>query len=131
MTVPVSEWARCKPWIADGLTFAGGLYDIKDVERKIEAGEMTFIPASHCAVVLEFLFYPNAKVLNVFSGGGEDGLALKEYADTVDPFIAVFAKQNNCKYVMHHCRRSGERVGRALGYSHLWSVMVKDVSNGT
>lgn len=128
MTVPASEWARCKQWIADGLAFAGGLYDIQDIERKIETGEMIFLPAAHCAVVLEFIFYPNAKVLNVFSGGGDEGAALKEYAEIVDPFIADFAKENGCKYVMHHCRRSGERVGRSLGYSHQWSIMMKDVS---
>lgn len=128
MTDAQSEWSRCKQWIADGLAFAGGLYDIEDIERKIETAEMIFLPAKHCAVVLEFLFYPNAKVLNVFSGGGETGEALKEYAEIVDPFIADFAKQHSCKLVMHHCRRSGERVGRSLGYKHQWSIMTKEIA---
>lgn len=124
---PMDEWLRCKQWIADGLEFAGGLYDIEDIQRKIEAGEMIFLPAEHCAVVLEILFYPNAKVLNVFSGGGDPGHAVQEYAETVDPFLADFAKQHGCKFVMHHCRKSGERVGRALGYKNQWSIMLKEV----
>lgn len=125
---PLSEWTRCKQWIADGLEFAGGLYDIEDIEAKINAGEMIFLPAQHCAVVLEFILYPNGKVLNVFSGGGEPGLALKEYAEIVDPFIVDFAKEHGCKLVLHHCRRSGERVGRSLGYVHQWSIMTKEVT---
>jgi len=127
---PLDEWVRCKQWIADGLAFAGGLYNIEDIERSIEAGDMIFLPAEHCAVVLEFNIYPNAKVLSVFSGGGETGLALKEYAETVDPFITNFAKLHGCKFVMHHCRLSGERVGRSLGYKKLWSVMRKEVIQG-
>lgn len=128
MTPAQVEWARCKQWIADGLKYAAGLYDIEDIEEKIASGEMIFVPAKHCAVVLEYGFYPNAKVLNVFSGGGETGEALKEYAEHVDPFIAEFAKHHDCKMVMHHCRKSGERVGRSLGYTHQWSIMVKEIS---
>lgn len=127
MTPAQTEWARCKGWIAEGLEFAGGLYNIEDIERKVAAGEMTFLPAQHCAVVLEFMFYPNAKVLNVFSGGGEPGEAVKEYAEVVDPFIEDFARRHGCKSILHHCRRSGERIGRALGYHHQWSIMIKDV----
>jgi hypothetical protein len=123
----VQEWTRCKQWIADGLEFSGGLYSIEDVERRIENGEMIFLPAEHCAVVLEFISYPRAKVLNVFSGGGSPRDAMKEYAEIVDPFIADFAKRNNCKLVMHHCRKSGERLGRALGYTHQWSIMLKEI----
>ena len=88
---------------------------------------MIFLPATHCAVVLEFIFYPNAKVLNVFSGGGEAGETIKEYSEIVDPFIADSVTQTTSKYVMHHCRRSGERVGKSLGYRHQWSIMVKEI----
>jgi hypothetical protein len=125
---PAEEWARCKSWIADGLEFAGGLYDIEDVERKINSGEMVFLPAPHCAVVMEVMPFPNAKILNVFSGGGEPGEALREYKEIVDPFIADFAKRMGCKEVWHHCRKSGERVGRSLGYVHRWSIMVKEIT---
>lgn len=124
---PLSEWQRCRDWIADGLEYAGGLYNIEDIERSIEEGKMIFLPATYCAVVLEFNVYPNAKVLNVFSGGGEPGLAMKEYAETVDPFIENFAREHGCKRILHHCRRSGERIGKSLGYSHLWTVMSKEL----
>lgn len=128
MTDIHSEWARCREWIAEALPYCGGLYEIEDIEKAVGDGSMIFLPGTHCAVVLEICHYPNGKSLNVFAGGGEKGgKTLREYSDHMDPFIAGFAKKADCRWVMHHCRPSGERVGKKLGYRHLWSVMVKEV----
>jgi hypothetical protein len=122
------EWARCREWIVAALPYTGGFYDIEDIERAIANGTMIFLPGKYCALILEICSYPNFKVLNVFLGGGSGGgKTLKEYCDHMDPFIMDFARNADCKKVMHHCRPSGERVGKKLGYNHLWSVMVKDV----
>lgn len=88
---------------------------------------MIFVPGKHCAVVLEISIFPNGKALNVFGGGGEGGKALKEYMKGMDKFISDFAKNADCRWVLHHCRPSGEKIGKRLGYRHLWSVMIKDV----
>lgn len=128
MTPLQAEWARCKDWIAAALPYCGGFYEIEDIERAIADGRMIFLPGQHCALVLEICTYPNGKALNVFARGGEKGgKTVREYSEKMDPFIEAFARNADCKWVMHHCRPGGERVGRGLGYRRLWSVIVKEI----
>jgi hypothetical protein len=125
---PKDQWPRCRDWIASALPYCGGLYEIEDIDKAIAEDRMFLLPGKHCAVVLEIVPYPNCKVLNVFAGGGETEQTVKEYSKWMDGFITQFARDADCKKVMHHCRPGGERVGRRLGYSKLWSVMVKEIS---
>lgn len=127
MTPAKDQWPRCKEWIASALPYCGGFYDIEDIERAIAEDRMLLLPGKHCAMVLEIIAYPNCKVLNVFAGGGEAGETVKEYGEWMDDFIVQFAKDADCQKVLHHCRPSGAKTGKALGYQHLWTVMVKEV----
>lgn len=126
MTDAQAEWARCRDWIISALPYNGGTHTIEDIEKEITAGTMIFVPGKHCAVVLEISTFPQGKALNVFGGGGESGAALKEYLSSMDRFICDFAKNAGCRWIMHYCRPSGEKIGKRLGYRKLWSVMLKD-----
>lgn len=110
------------------MPYNGGTYAIEDIEAAIDKGEMVFVPGNHCAVVLEISTFPQGKALNVFGGGGETGEALKEYMSAMDKFIGDFAKNAGCRWIMHYCRPSGEKIGKRLGYRKLWSVMLKEVA---
>lgn len=127
MTPAQVDWARCRDWIVSAIPYNGGTHTIEDIEAAIAKGEMIFVPGKHCAVVLEISTFPQGKALNVFGGGGESGEALKEYLGRMDEFISNFAKSAGCRWVMHYCRPSGEKIGKRLGYRKLWSVMVKDI----
>jgi hypothetical protein len=123
------QWQRCKPWIEEALEYTNGMYDIEDIERAISDGTMMLMPGEHSALVLEIITYPNGKALNVFAGGGEPGKTMREYVERLDACVIALAKTFDCRWVMHHTRRSGERIGERLGYKKLCAVMVKEIAN--
>ncbi len=128
MTEAQEQWARCKPWIEDALKYAGGMYDIEDVEKEIADGTMIFLPCDHSAYIFEFINYPRGKALNVFAGGGEKGKTLREYMTRIDPYFVALAKAQGCRWVTHFTRLSGERIGKSLGYRKQTTFMVKEIS---
>lgn len=123
------QWARCKAWIEEALEYANDMYQIEDVERSISDGSMIFIPGLHSAVVLEVNIYSGGKALNVFAGGGEVGYTLQEYIDRMDDCVVALAKALDCRWVMHHARPSGEKIGKRLGYKKLCTIMIKEIAN--
>jgi len=128
MTEAQEQWKRCKPWIEQALEYTNGMYDIEDIEASLAEQTMVFMPGENSALVLDIGQTPKGKVLNVFLGGGEKGKTLREYIERMDASVVAFARANNCRWITHHTRLSGERIGKMLGYRKLCAVMIKDVS---
>ena len=127
MTPIEAEWERCRDWIRAAVE-PTGLYQIADVEKAIETGQMHFWPGRHCAAVTEFVIYPHCKVLNIFAGGGDKGPALKELTREMEPAFAAWARASGCTRIMAFgIRPEWTPVGERLGYRHIWTVMTKDV----
>lgn len=127
MTPLQSDWARCRDWIRAAVE-PTGLYQIEDVEKAVEAGQMHFWPGRDCAAVTEFAIYPNCKVLNIFAGGGDKGQALRELTRELEPSLVRWARASGCRKVMAFGVKPGwAPVGEKLGYRHIWTVMTKDV----
>jgi hypothetical protein len=127
MTPAQGEWARCRDWIRAAIE-PTGLYDIEDVERAIASGEMQFWPGRCCAVVTEFVLYPNGRALNIFAGGGDKGPALRELTQEMEPALVRWARVSGCRKIMAFGIKPGwTPVGERLGYRHVWTVMTKDV----
>lgn len=129
MTDAQEHWARCKNWIASALTRTG-FYDIEDIERAIDVGDMVFWPGEHGAAVTEFITYPNGKALNVFAGGGDSNASLQEFIDVFEPSLSAWAEASDCRWIIGYGRPGWERVLKQRGYSTIWSVMKKDIING-
>ncbi len=119
-----SEWARCKHWIAAALEYSRGTHTIEDIEAGIAAGQYTFWPGRGCAVITEFIEYPQLKALNFFLFGG-DLQDLKE----MEPHIVAWAKAQGCTRFMGGGRKGFERVFASAGYEPAWFVLVKDLEH--
>lgn len=127
MTVPKEQWTRCLPWLESAVTRCG-FYEMADIERMVEAGELVFWPGEHAAVLTEFISYPKGKVLNVFAGGGDTQEALDELLDRFEPELAQWAAANGCRWILGYGRPGWERTKLKQGYTRLWSVMRKELS---
>ena len=117
------EWARCKHWIAASLKRSGGFYGIEDVERMIEDGRLVFWPMRSSAVLTEFIEYPQGRALNAFVSGG----SLRELRDEFEPFIAQFAKEQGCRWVLGFGRKGWVRASAASGYRLINCLLVKEL----
>lgn len=127
MTDANAEWTRCREWIKAAVE-PSGLYLIEDIEAALAAGAMDFWPGKHAAAVTEFIAYPNCKALNVFAGGGARGKALKELKDVFEPCFLTWAKEAGCKKIMGFgISEAWKPICEGMGYSHLWTVMSKDI----
>jgi hypothetical protein len=121
------EWLRCREWIRAAVE-PTGLHRIEDVEQAIAEGHMHFWPGRYCAVVTEFICYPNCKALNIFAGGGTKGKALGELTGEMEPALQRWARASDCKKIIAFgIKPAWMPVGEILGYRHLWTVMTKDV----
>lgn len=108
---------------------ASGLYDMAYIEAQIEAGEMHFWPRENCVAVTEFLIFPRAKVLNIFAAAGVKGKSLRALTKELEPALLAFANANGCnKIFASGIKPEWRPVGEALGYSHRWTVMAKDLT---
>lgn len=127
--IPQEEWNRCSPWI-DAALRRTGFYEIADIERELEAGNMTFWPGKKAAAITEFVTYPNGKALNVFAGGGENNESLDEFMEVFEPTLTNWAEINNCRWIMGYGRPGWVKPCLAAGYTHTWNVMTKEIHNG-
>lgn len=124
---PADEWARCKGWLQPAVD-AQGLYDMAYIEAEIEAGRMHFWPGKNSVAVTEFQTFPKAKVLNVFAVGGRKGFALHELTMELEPALVAWGRANGCKKIIGYGVKPNWRpVCEAMGFSHLWTVMAKDI----
>jgi hypothetical protein len=66
--------------------------------------------------------YPQYQVCTVLQMAG-DGMS--EWFDPLMDSIEEWARDLSCRYVEEYGRRGWERVGKARGYKHAFSVMRK------
>lgn len=128
MTDAQAEWARCRAWI-EAAAATSDFYSIEYIEAGIASARMVFWPGKHGAVVTEILEYPNGSALNVFGGGGDHHKALKEFTEVFDPMLVSCAKANGCRWITVTGREGWQRVGKALGYTHAWTVIAKELAD--
>lgn len=122
-----NEWARVRPWL-EPMVAASGLYDMVYIEAEIEALRMHFWPGKNSVALTEFMTFPLAKVLNVFAVGGRKGRALHELTKEIEPDLVAWGRANGCsKIIGYGIKPQWRPVCEGMDYSHLWTVMVKDI----
>jgi hypothetical protein len=121
-----TEWRKFKPYIERALP--DDLYEISDIERGLEEGQYTFWPGRTTAAVTEFSLYPNGKALNIFAAGGEVGPGMNELTGDMRRCLEAWGRAADCRWILGYGRPGWERVGKALGFRHLWSVLAKELS---
>lgn len=115
---PHAHWERCKGWIEDGLK--DSLFKLSDIEEQLAKGEAVLWPGQKCAIVSEFVTYPNGERLSqVMSAGGDLG-----EIEAMVPGMEAFARLNGCSQSTVQGRRGWERVLKRQGYEFL-SVTLK------
>jgi hypothetical protein len=116
---PHAHWERCKGWIEAGLEDT--LFKISDIEEQLAKGDAVLWPGSKCALVTEFVTYPNGERLSqVMSAGGD-----LEEIDSMVPGMEAYARLNGCSRSTIVGRRGWERVMKKRGYSFLSVTLTK------
>lgn len=104
------------------------LYDMAYIEKQLKAGEMHIWPMLDCVALTEFLFFPKAKVLNVFGAAGRKGFSLRQLTRGLEPRLVNWGRDNGCtKIVGYGLKMAWRPITEGMGYSHLWTVMSKDI----
>ena len=113
---PHAHWERgCKGWIESGWAEGFAVQALGDIEEQLAKGEAVLWPGQKCAIVSEFVTYPNGERLSqVMSAGGDLG----EIEARV-PGMAAFAWRNGCSHSTVQGRRGWERVLKRQGYEFL------------
>ncbi len=125
--VDSAQWKHFRPYIEKALP-SGGLYDIADVESGLNDGTYTFWPGRTTAAVTEFSLYPNGKALNIFAAGGEVGPGLPELTRDMERCLVAYGHAADCRWILGYGRPGWERIGKPMGYRHLWSVLAKEIA---
>lgn len=123
MTGP-QEWARCRPWIEEALTYARGTHTIEDVEEAIETGEAHFWPGKQSAVITEFHFFPRLTTLHFWLAGGD----MNELLTDMHPVIEAWAKAAGATRITLAGRPGWLRAMKPHGYEPRWSICAKELS---
>lgn len=122
----LSEFLRCKPWIEAALKHAGKTHEVSDVLDQILAGNLQLWPGESSVVVTEINTYPQRRTMNYFLAGGN----LKELQRMV-PDLEKWAISVGCSGVTLTGRKGWLRSFlKDSGYSEVWVVMAKELSNG-
>lgn len=127
VTEDKSEWYRCRPWLEE-MVSTSDFYNMAHIENRIEEGTLHFWSGKYSLALTEFLTFPLAKALNVFAVAGEKGNSLQELFNDIEPRLCFFARENGCKKIMGYgIRPEWKRACEAIGYSHKWTVMAKEI----
>lgn len=119
----LSEWERCKPWIAAALKYAGGTHTLSDLELGIEIGRFHLIPLNHSAMIVEIIEYPRVRALHIFLAGG----VLEELKAFVDTRLQDIARDNRCQRITIAGRKGFSRALRDIGFKEKWTVLSRSV----
>lgn len=126
VSMVISEFIRCGPWIEAALKHCGGTHKLDDVLEGILRGEFQLWPGVDSVVVTEICEFPRRKVLNYFLAGG-DGQELRKML--VD--LELFAKSRGCTAVTLTGRKGWLRSFLPKeGYEAQWQVMTKELGHG-
>jgi hypothetical protein len=121
--VAISEWDRCKHWIAAALPYSGDTHTIDDIERGIATGRFGFYPLANAALVVEVIEYPQLRALHIFLAGGDLG-ELKFFTNRVAPDIA---RRLGCSRITIAGRKGFARALSDIGFEPRWYVLSKEV----
>lgn len=120
---PVSEWARCRPWISAALAYTGGTHTIEDVLALIESGRALLLAGERSAMVCEVATFPRMKSFHVWLAGGD----LDELRNAADTQLVELARQCGCSQISITGRRGWVRALRDQGYVEKFTTVVKEL----
>lgn len=121
------DWARCRPWFVD-LIKTSPFYTIEWIEENI-GSRLHLWAGKHGAVLTEFMEFPTGRALNIFAAAGDHNETLGEFILEVEPALTTWARVSECKWIIGFGRKGFERPFQASGYRHLWTMLIKDVTN--
>jgi hypothetical protein len=121
VSVPLTEFDRCVPWLDAAINKGWGTHTIEDVRQQVLDGTAQLWPAPRGAMVTEVVTFPRRKVMNIFLAGGDLDQLLEMETDATE-----WCKGWGATGVMLHGRKGWEKVLAERGYRHLYTVLGKD-----
>lgn len=68
---PVTDFARCAPYIQAALDRGGNTHTLEDIAEGIAAGHYVFWPGEKSAAITEIQQFPRARFHHIFLAGGD------------------------------------------------------------
>jgi len=119
----LSEWARCRRWIARAAE-EGSLADsIETIERSLLDGTYRLVAGENCAAVVEVAEYDGTKAIIIRFAGGD----LDELLNSIEPAVYAEGKHLGCEIVVGEGRWGWKKPAEAHGYRLAWITMIKDI----
>ena len=113
MTETVEQkFERLSPALDASLNYAIRTHSVEDVKKAVEAGLMHFWPVDNSVVITEMSEYPQAKILNIFIGGGDADDLMKVLDD-----LRVWGKTLGCSHVAFLGRQGWHKRLTARGWT--------------
>lgn len=115
----LSEFKRCKQYIADALEYNAGTHTLEDILDAVASNEMQLWPGNSSAIVGQIVVYPRKKAYHMpFVGGNLEELQL------MGPSIIDFAKFVGCHMITTAGRRGWDRTFlRDIGFEPMHYAM--------
>jgi hypothetical protein len=116
-------WSRVRPFILPSIAELNGTHTEDDVLVMLLAGKAKLWAGEKCAVVTEFVTYPQLKALNIWMVGGD----LQEILNMEDEQIIPFAKENGCTRLTGGGRKGWSKIGPRTDWNMGGVFMYKDL----
>jgi len=107
--------------IENALMYARNSHSFDDIVDLVVTGRVHFYPLDHSFVLMEVQNYPQHKVYHVFLAGGQMPEIIKTHTKLLEN-----ARSLDCKYVSICGRKGWERALSAEGWTHQYSVLMKE-----
>lgn len=106
------KFERLAPALDASLGYAIRTHTVEDVRKHVEAGLMHFWPIENSVVITELIDFPQARILNIFIGGGNADEIIKAQDD-----FRTWGKTLGCSHVAFLGRQGWHKRLTARGWT--------------
>lgn len=125
----LDRWEEFTPRLNSAIEYSHGDFDLEDVRRDIQSGEMqvwaleSMTGGLHSICTTQIVNYDRQRVCTVvLAEGGIDS----RWAPAIE-IIGRWAKEKNCVRLDAHARRGWLRAADNFGFKHLYTVIYKEL----
>lgn len=113
-------------WLTDALKHDPGQRSLADVTARIAAGDAQLWTGKRCAVVTEWIIYPNRKAVNVWLMGGD----IKELLGPMLERIEAWATEQGASEIFGGAswRPGWLKTLRKAGFEPQWIMVSKELT---
>ncbi len=115
-------WVRCRGWIEAARAVADPMTSLKEVSRRVFAGQAQLWPGARCAAVTQIIDYDTARAFNFWLCGGR----LAELRPML-PEMEAFARGQGCTHAYFTGREAWWPVLEPLGFTRGHVIFEKEL----